>query len=357
MRFRFLRRVISSGLPPSLRCPQGYHHTSLVEPAQDGNIRKPSIHAHFTSREKSSVAILEVAFKREKLALPPLTQAGTPPEEALRVYFFRRPARSAASPYLRFCVRAVSMPPYGPEKEILEYDRLYARTIDTYLGRLPEKIEAGAASCAGSPRCGTPSPAFRALGRGPCLRRSILSIVISLVFTLAGSLAIIELPVARYPELVPHSQCDSLLSRRRPGHRPRQREQQGEPGPDPAPRGGALPGHYACQTLPGHAFGFCCYAQGVRYGRGFPTDRMKISMGSLCLQPRSNGIATGERVAAPQWSARLPLAGQDGFARALSGRAAPVNIINFSPGSVLPAEGTGGEPMYSFDCACRLARE
>ena len=35
------------------------------------------------------------------------------------------------------------------------------------------------------------------------LRRPILSIVISLVITLSGSLAIIALPVAQYPELVP----------------------------------------------------------------------------------------------------------------------------------------------------------
>lgn len=35
------------------------------------------------------------------------------------------------------------------------------------------------------------------------LRRPILSIVISLMITLAGSLAIIALPVAQYPDLVP----------------------------------------------------------------------------------------------------------------------------------------------------------
>ena len=35
-------------------------------------------------------------------------------------------------------------------------------------------------------------------------------------------------------------------------------------------------------------------------------------------------------------------------------KGAPVNIINFTPKSVLPADGKGSEHMYSFDYAYRL---
>lgn len=55
------------------------------------------------------------------------------------------------------------------------------------------------------------------------------------------------------------------------------------------------------------------------------------------------------------WSARLPQAEQDSLAAALLAAGAPVNIINFTPKSVLPADGKGSEHMYSFDYAYRLA--
>ncbi len=35
-------------------------------------------------------------------------------------------------------------------------------------------------------------------------------------------------------------------------------------------------------------------------------------------------------------------------------KGAPVNIINFTPKSVLPEDGKGSEHMYSFDYAYRL---
>lgn len=54
------------------------------------------------------------------------------------------------------------------------------------------------------------------------------------------------------------------------------------------------------------------------------------------------------------WSAKLPQAEQDSLATALLDKGAPVNIINFTPGSVLPADGKGSEHMYSFDYAYKL---
>lgn len=63
----------------------------------------------------------------------------------------------------------------------------------------------------------------------------------------------------------------------------------------------------------------------------------------------------GVRYEYATWSARLPQAEQDSLASALLSKGAPVNIINFTPKSVLPEDGKGSEHMYSFDYAYRLA--
>lgn len=55
-----------------------------------------------------------------------------------------------------------------------------------------------------------------------------------------------------------------------------------------------------------------------------------------------------------QWSARLPQAEQDSLASAMLAKGATINIINFTPKSVLPADGKGSEHMYSFDYAYKL---
>ena len=63
---------------------------------------------------------------------------------------------------------------------------------------------------------------------------------------------------------------------------------------------------------------------------------------------------SGRSCAFAEWSARLPLSEQNKLANALFATGAPVNIINFTPKSVLPPDGKGSEHMYSFDCAYRL---
>lgn len=55
------------------------------------------------------------------------------------------------------------------------------------------------------------------------------------------------------------------------------------------------------------------------------------------------------------WSAKLPIEQQDSLAQALLDRGAQVNIINFTPRSVLTDDGKGSEHMYSFDYAYRLS--
>lgn len=55
-----------------------------------------------------------------------------------------------------------------------------------------------------------------------------------------------------------------------------------------------------------------------------------------------------------EWSAKLPQEEQDRLASEELAKGAPINIINFTSKTVLPADGKGSEHMYSFDYAYRL---
>ncbi|MCM1163219.1 MAG: prolyl oligopeptidase family serine peptidase [Muribaculaceae bacterium] len=54
------------------------------------------------------------------------------------------------------------------------------------------------------------------------------------------------------------------------------------------------------------------------------------------------------------WSAKLPEARQSELAGVMLEKGAPINIFQFEPGTVLPADGKGSEHMYSFDYAYRI---
>lgn len=55
-----------------------------------------------------------------------------------------------------------------------------------------------------------------------------------------------------------------------------------------------------------------------------------------------------------EWSAKLPEERQSELAATALDKGAPVNLFQFEPGSVLPADGKGSEHMYSFDYAYKI---
>lgn len=65
-------------------------------------------------------------------------------------------------------------------------------------------------------------------------------------------------------------------------------------------------------------------------------------------------MKAGIRYEYEEWSARLPQTEQDRLAAEELAKGAPINIINFTSKTVLPADGKGSEHMYSFDYAYRL---
>lgn len=54
------------------------------------------------------------------------------------------------------------------------------------------------------------------------------------------------------------------------------------------------------------------------------------------------------------WSAKLPETRQSELAATMLEKGAPVNLFQFEPGTVLPADGKGSEHMYSFDYAYKI---
>lgn len=73
------------------------------------------------------------------------------------------------------------------------------------------------------------------------------------------------------------------------------------------------------------------------------------------LKPlESAAEAAGVQYTWAEWSARLPEQRQSELAATMLDKGAPVNIFQFEPGTVLPADGKGSEHMYSFDYAYRI---
>lgn len=131
-------KIIASAL--SKFAKQGYYHTSLAEIAEDVGIRKPSIYAHFPSKEMIFLTLLHEAFTREQSALD-IFSIQNPSQDTLHEYFFGIPVRYEKNGYLRFWIRALYMPPYDLEKEIKDYDDKYSKMIDTTIDTVLRRIE------------------------------------------------------------------------------------------------------------------------------------------------------------------------------------------------------------------------
>lgn len=74
-----------------------------------------------------------------------------------------------------------------------------------------------------------------------------------------------------------------------------------------------------------------------------------------CLEPLEEAARKEDvQYTFAEWSAKLPEARQSELAATMLDKGAPVNIIEFETGSVLPEDGKGSEHMYSFDYAYKV---
>lgn len=74
-----------------------------------------------------------------------------------------------------------------------------------------------------------------------------------------------------------------------------------------------------------------------------------------CLEPLEEAARKeGVQYTFAEWSAKLPESRQSELASTMLEKGAPVNIFEFEPKTVLPADGKGSEHMYSFDYAYKI---
>lgn len=75
-----------------------------------------------------------------------------------------------------------------------------------------------------------------------------------------------------------------------------------------------------------------------------------------CVEPLEEACRKeGVQYTFASWSAQLPESQQSELAGVMLEKGAPVNIFEFEPKTVLPADGKGSEHMYSFDYAYKVA--
>lgn len=74
-----------------------------------------------------------------------------------------------------------------------------------------------------------------------------------------------------------------------------------------------------------------------------------------CLKPLEEAARKeGVQYTFAEWSAKLPESRQSELAATMLEKGAPINLIEFENGTVLPEDGKGSEHMYSFDYAYKV---
>lgn len=75
-----------------------------------------------------------------------------------------------------------------------------------------------------------------------------------------------------------------------------------------------------------------------------------------CLEPMEDACRReGVAYCYAEWSVKVPVERQDSLAQVMLDKGDPVNLFQFEPKTVLPADGRGSEHMLSFDCAYRIS--
>ncbi len=115
---------------------QGYDNTSVAQIAQDVNIRKPSLYAHFSDKWQIFTTLLIEAFQRENDFILHLHNNVQDVKKNLKAYLLAIPERYETDPYYLFWLRVLYFPPVDAKEDISCYDRDYARLIDNSLDEL-----------------------------------------------------------------------------------------------------------------------------------------------------------------------------------------------------------------------------
>lgn len=115
---------------------QGYDNTSLSQIAEDVDIRKPSLYAHFHSKQHIFITLHKEAYQREKDFILSLHNSGMNAIKNLKTYLLAIPERYEKDPYFLFWLRTLYFPPLNAGEDIRFYDREYSQLIDDSLDEI-----------------------------------------------------------------------------------------------------------------------------------------------------------------------------------------------------------------------------
>lgn len=125
---------------------QGYAATTLKEIASDCGIKKPSIYAHFTSKEHLFKHLVQTSVYGEMDFVRDRLQRPLPATEALRGLLESIPSRFRQSAALRFWIQALYVPPPALAPEIRTYAGMFYSGLHSVIaGTLENGFRDGAA--------------------------------------------------------------------------------------------------------------------------------------------------------------------------------------------------------------------
>lgn len=110
---------------------QGYEATTLAEIAGDVGIKKPSIYAHFQSKEALFQSLIELSAKRELDFARMCIRRRTPVAEALFAYLKDTAERYESTPHLRFWLRLAYLTPLPVVPRVMNQMTVYAASLKT----------------------------------------------------------------------------------------------------------------------------------------------------------------------------------------------------------------------------------
>ncbi len=122
---------------------QGFDATSLAQIAGDVGIKKPSIYAHFKSKEDLFLSLVGPAIERELDYARQMLLGGAPSAAALHAYLRDMEKRFETTPHMRFWLRILYLPPASLHAAVVGTMHGYMADMEALIRQAFERLPCG----------------------------------------------------------------------------------------------------------------------------------------------------------------------------------------------------------------------
>lgn len=122
---------------------QGFDATSLAQIAGDVGIKKPSIYAHFKSKEELFLSLVVPAIEQEMEHARQMLLAGAPSAAALHAYLRDMETRFETTPHMRFWLRILYLPPPSLYEVLASTMHGYMADMEALIGQAFGRLPRG----------------------------------------------------------------------------------------------------------------------------------------------------------------------------------------------------------------------